>query len=205
MDLASPKYFQASPLYPSKGEPPPETNASFYGQSKNNPFVDAFPDPLCKLNLKETSEFVKTFPMAASNNNKAGRGGFLDVSIQRERVNSITTQRRVFEAPSTPDRPVFSFGGGNLARKSFPSKWDDAEKWLISSSCHESPAHPIKAPPESSKMTKQCDNFKQATDIFAEKSRVTEERVEKLVTSLTGITGSKDVLLKGRDLTAFQL
>ncbi|EOY27387.1 Remorin family protein [Theobroma cacao] len=206
MDLASPKYFPAPPLFPSNGEPPLETTASLYGESKDNPFADTFPDPLCELNLKETSDFVKSFPMAASNNNTDNRGGgFLDVSIQRRRgVNSVTTQRRVLEAPSTPGRPVFSFSGGNFARKSFPSKWDDAEKWLISSSCHESPAHTIKPPPESSKMAKQFDNYKQQTDVFAEKSRVIEENVPKVVTSFNptggfgGIPGSTDVLLKDR-------
>ncbi|XVF25291.1 hypothetical protein REPUB_Repub13aG0200700 [Reevesia pubescens] len=218
MDLATPKYFQAPPLFPSNGEPPVEINARIYGENKDNPFADTFPDPLCKLNLKETSEFVKSsFPMAAaSNNNPDSRGGgFLDVSIQRMRegVSSVTTQRSVLEAPSTPGRPVFSFSGGNLARRSFPSKWDDAEKWLISSSCHESPAHTLKSPPESSKITKQCDNFKPQTEIFAEKSRVTEEKVTKVVTSFkgsvplehhiptrgfSGIPGSTDVLLKDK-------
>ncbi|XVF86987.1 hypothetical protein PTKIN_Ptkin18bG0084400 [Pterospermum kingtungense] len=222
MDLASPKYFQVPPLFPSNGELPMETNAGFYGESKGNPFADTFPDPLCKLNLNETSEFVKAFPMAASRNSTDSRGegggGFLDVSIQRRRgVNSVTEQRRVYEAPSTPGRPVFSFSGGNLARKSFPSKWDDAEKWLISSSsCHgsPSPAHTIKPPPDSSKMTKQfCDNFKQQTEIFADKSRVTEEKVTKVLTSFkgsvslehhnptscfSGIPGSAHVLLKDK-------
>ncbi|OMO70540.1 hypothetical protein CCACVL1_18831 [Corchorus capsularis] len=222
MDLASPKYFQAPSLFPSNGEPVLDSNGSIYGQSKDNPFADTFPDPLCKLNLKETSEFVKSLPMAAAGNNNnaggGGGGGFLDVSIQkrREGVNSVTTQRRVLEAPPTPGRPVFSFSGGaggNLARKNFPSKWDNAEKWLVSSSCHESPAHPIKPPPppESSKMTKQCDNFKQQSEVFAEKSRVVEENVTKVVTSLkgpvynhnpsrgfTGIPGSTDVLLKDK-------
>ncbi|XVF74229.1 hypothetical protein PTKIN_Ptkin13bG0093600 [Pterospermum kingtungense] len=219
MDLASPKYFQAPPLFQSNGEPPVETNSNsnLYGLSKDNPFADTFPDPLCKLNLKETSEFVKAFPMATPNNNNTDStgGGFLDVSFQRRRegVNSVTTQRRVLEAPCTPGRPVFSFSGGNLARKSFPSKWDDAEKWLISSSCHDCPAHTLKPPPESSKTTKQCDSFKQQTEVFAEKSRVTEEKVTKLVTSFkgsvslephnpirgfNGIPGSTDMLLKDK-------
>lgn len=66
MDLASPIYFQSS----SNEEPPLETRSSIYGNNSKrnpnpNPFVEAFPDPLCKLNLKETSEFVKAFPMAA--------------------------------------------------------------------------------------------------------------------------------------------
>ncbi|GMI93646.1 hypothetical protein like AT1G53860 [Hibiscus trionum] len=213
MDLASPKYFQA-PLLFSNGEPAMEINAtSIYGQNNDNPFSDTFSDPLCKLNLKETSEFVRSFPMSGSNSSNTG----LDVLIQRRRVgvNSVTTQRRVFEDPSTPGRPVFSFsggggggsgaGGGNLARKSFPSKWDDAEKWLISSSCHESPAHTIK--PESAKVTKQAD-------VFSEKSRVTEEKVAKVVSSFkgpvslehhnptrgfnVGIPGSNDVFLKDK-------
>ena len=70
-------------------EPPLECNTSFYGKSNDNPFVDTFPDPLCKLNLKETSDFVKSFPMA--NNITEGRG-FLEVSAQRKRegVNSVT-------------------------------------------------------------------------------------------------------------------
>ncbi|MBA0663646.1 hypothetical protein Gotri_003527 [Gossypium trilobum] len=211
MDLASPKCFQAPLLFPSNGEPGVETNASLYGQSNGNPFADTFSDPLCKLNLKETSEFVKSFPMAASNTTTTTTTTGLDVSMQRRRgVNSVTTQRRVLETPCTPGRPVFSFSGGNLARKSFPSKWDDAEKWLISSSCHESPAHTIKSLLESSKVTKQCDNFKQQAEVFAEKSRVTEEKITKVVKGpvslehhnptrgFSGIPGSTDVFLKDK-------
>ncbi|XP_023889616.1 uncharacterized protein LOC112001670 [Quercus suber] len=215
MDLTSPKYFQAQSMFASNGEPPLEGNTSFYGKSNDNPFVDTFPDPLCKLNLKETSDFVKSFPMA--NNVTEGRG-FLEVSAQRKRdgVNSVTSQRRL-EAPSTPGRPVFSFSTvGNHSRKSFPSKWDDAEKWLMSSSCHDSPAHNNIKPSDSSKLIKQyCDNFKQQVDIFAEKSRVTEEKVSKVVssfqgsaaasldqhnsfTALNGTSTSTDVLLKDK-------
>jgi hypothetical protein len=146
-------------------------------------------------------------------NSSAECRGFLEVSVPRrtEGVNSVT-QRRV-EAPPTPGRPVFSFSVGNLAKKSFPSKWDDAEKWLISSSCHESPAHVIKPSPESSKIHKQCDNFKQQIEVFAEKSRVTEEKAPKVTTSFQGSVAldqhnsatafngtsvSADMLLKGR-------
>ncbi|XP_039041141.1 uncharacterized protein LOC120179678 [Hibiscus syriacus] len=183
MDLASPKYFQA-PLLFSNGEPAMESN--------DNPFSDTFSDPLCKLNLKETSEFVKSFPMSG-----------LDVSTQRRRVgvNSVTTKRGVFEAPSTPGRPVFRFSGGG-GRKSFPSKWDDAEKWIIS--CHDSPTHPIRPPPaQSSKVAKQGDNFKQQGEFFSEKSRVTEENVSKVVPSFKesvslGHHGSIDVFLKDK-------
>ncbi|GAV65886.1 Remorin_C domain-containing protein [Cephalotus follicularis] len=218
MDLTSPKYLQSpsSSLFASNGEPPLETNTSFYGKSKDNPFADAFPDPLCKLNLRETSEFVKTFPMAAAANNES-TGCFLDVSSQRKRegVNS-DTQRRV-EAPPTPGRPIFSFSVGALSRKSFPSKWDDADKWLISTSCNESPAHAIKPSDSSSKIHKQWDvvNSRPQMEVFAEKSRVTEEKVSKIVSSfqtsasfdhhshnsaraLNGVSGSADVPLKDK-------
>lgn len=196
-------------------ESPLEENTSFYGKSNDNPFVETFPDPLCKLNLKETSDFVKSFPMA--NNIKEG-GGFLEVSAQRRREGMNSVNQRRMEAPSTPGRPVFSFSAGNHSRKSFPSKWDDAEKWLMSSSCHDSPAHPIK-PSESSKITKQCDNFKQQVEVFAEKSRVTEEKFSKVVSSfqrsasldnhnsvmaLNGVSASTDVFLKGKGFP-FQL
>ncbi|GMI77834.1 hypothetical protein like AT1G53860 [Hibiscus trionum] len=194
MDLASPKYFQP-PLLFSNGEPAMESNAtSIYGQNNDNPFSDTFSDTLCKLNLKETSEFVKSFPMSASG---------LDVSMQRRRVgvNSVTTQRRVFEAPSTPGRPVFSFSGGGGGRKSFPSKWDDAEKWLINSSGHDSPAHShtIKLPP--AMVAKQCDNFKQQAEVLSEKSSfkgtVSLEQHNQ-TGGFSGIHGSNDVFLKDK-------
>ncbi|KAK7294532.1 hypothetical protein RJT34_17421 [Clitoria ternatea] len=177
MELPNHKFFQPpSALVPHR-ESLTETTMSLYGKSKDNPFADTFPDPLCKLNLKETSEFVKSFPM--SNGNGEIRG------------HSVSQQRRVVEAPSTPGRPLFCFSSGvagrNLPRKSFPSKWDDAEKWLMSSSCHDSPAHnnTLKGC-ESSKITsrQQCDNFKQQMQDFSEKSRVTEERVSKAAPNL---------------------
>ncbi|KAI3759809.1 hypothetical protein L6452_07882 [Arctium lappa] len=82
---------------------------------KEDPFEDShrFPDNLCKLSLKESSNLVKLFPMG-----------------RKDKSN-------VVEAPPTPGRPVFSFSVGS--RKNFPSKWDDAEKWVISGS--DSPAH----------------------------------------------------------------
>ncbi|XP_061340935.1 uncharacterized protein LOC133287359 [Gastrolobium bilobum] len=189
MDLPSHKFFQASSVLVPHGESPFEGNMSLYGKNKDNPFVDAFPDPLCKLNLRETSEFVKSFPMP---NGYAESRSFLEVSAQRREGfnnnnnnNSVTQQRRL-EAPPTPGRPVFSFSssvGRNLSRKSFPSKWDDAEKWLMSTSCHDSPAHNnMKVSSESSKIsTKQCDNFKHQMLDLSEKSRVTQGRVSKAV------------------------
>ncbi|PON78282.1 Remorin, C-terminal [Trema orientale] len=215
MDLTSPRYFRPhSSAFPNaNGEPPLEANASFYGKTKTNPFVETFPDPLCKLNLKETSEFVKSFPVP--NGGTESNRDFLESSAQRriEGVSSVTHRR--FEAPPTPGRPVFRFSAGNRSRKSFPSKWDDAEKWLISSSCHDSPAHPIK-PSESVRIAKLSDyNFKQQMEVFADKSRVTEEKVSKKevpsfhcsasldhhnsVRAFNGVSGSTDnVFLKDK-------
>lgn len=157
-----------------------EGRRSFYGKTKDDPFADTFHDPLCKLNLKETSEFVKSLPMANKIPCLETRG-VLQVSTQRRRdgVNSVT-QRRVAESPSTPGRPVFGFSVGNLSRKNVPSKWDEAEKWLVCSPCNDSPAHALKAS-EPTKLLKQCDNFKPQAEVFAEKSRVTEEKVSKTV------------------------
>ncbi|KAI4329027.1 hypothetical protein L6164_021334 [Bauhinia variegata] len=184
MDLPRHQFFKATSVLAPHGESPVEASMNLYGKSKENPFADSFPDPLCKLNLRETSEFVKSFPMSTPESRN-----LLEVSAQRRRegANSVT-QRRSLEAPSTPGRPVFSFTsvGRSLSRKSFPSKWDDAEKWLISSSCHGSPAHGIKVLDTSKISKQQCyDNFTQQMQDFAEKSRVTEEKVSKAVPSLS--------------------
>lgn len=169
-----------------------EGRRSFYGKTKGDPFVDTFYDPLCKLNLKETSEFVKSLPMA---NNVS-----CSVSTQRrtEGLNSVT-QRRVMESPSTPGRPVFGFSVGNLLRNNVPSKWDEAEKWLVCSPCNDSPSHTLK-PSEPTRMLKQCE-------VFAEKSRVTEERISKAPPRI--VNGVSDLHLKGNNfpvlLETFQL
>lgn len=162
-----------------------------YKRSKENPFADAFfTDPIGKLNIKETSEFVKALTMP-KNGGGESRGGFM-------------TKRNNVEAPCTPGSPIFSFSSiGNLSRsrKHFPSKWDDADKWLIGSS---SPAHhpALKPSAESSKVYKRCINngFKpQQAHVFAQNSSsvvVTEEKVS----SLQGHNplDSTDVLLTGK-------
>ncbi|CAN6573674.1 unnamed protein product [Malus baccata var. baccata] len=198
MDLTSPRCFQPPSFISSSGEPPLESKPSFYGKTTKDPFADTFADPLCKLNLRETSEFVKSLP-APSNATSAQR---------REGGVSSMTQRRAAEAPPSPGRPVFSFSVGNFSRKSFPSKWDDAEKWLISTSCHDSPAHTTKPQSDSTKIfnPKQCE-------VFAERSRFTEEKVSKVVSSFqrcvslnnyqstrafNGVSTSADVLLKDK-------
>ncbi|XP_060206031.1 uncharacterized protein LOC132633553 [Lycium barbarum] len=175
MDLASANYCEAPPLFPSQGE------ATLEGKN-GNPFLDSFPDPLCKLNLKETSDFVKSLPTASIN------GGESRVFLRKEGVSSVT-RRNNMDAPSTPGRPIFSFSiGGNFSRKHFPSKWDDAEKWLVNgSSFQDSPAshhnnNCFKPPLETSKLLKQYNGFKlkEAENVFAEKNRVTDEKVSKV-------------------------
>ncbi|CAH9098852.1 unnamed protein product [Cuscuta epithymum] len=114
MDLQAPP-----PLFPSQME--------FDG----NPFLDSYPNPLCKLNIKETSDLVTSFPTANVNNGPENRR-LLQISAGR-------TKRNVADGPSTPGRPIFSFSVGNFSRKSVPSKWDDAEKWVVNGGSHESP------------------------------------------------------------------
>ncbi|CAN4089212.1 unnamed protein product [Withania somnifera] len=171
MDLASANYCEPPLLCPSQEE------ATLEGKN-GNPFLDSFPDTLCKLNLKETSDFVKSLPTAS--NEAESRG-----VVRKEGVSSVT--RRSMDAPSTPGRPIFSFSVGNFSRKSFPSKWDDAEKWLVNgSSIQDSPAshhnNGLKPPLESSKLLMQCNGFKlkEAENVFAEKNRVTDEKVSKV-------------------------
>ncbi|XP_057744114.1 uncharacterized protein LOC130962044 [Arachis stenosperma] len=184
MDVSTHKFFQSPSVLAPLGEPVPiESNmSSLYGKNKNsNPFVDDdFPDPLCKLNLKETSEFVKSFPVPNANNDET-RSTIVDVSAQRREQQ----QRRVaLEAPATPGRPFFSFTtiGRNLSRKSIPSKWDDAEKWLMSSSCHDSPAH-VNAVNVNVNVKKVSESESESSkmECFSDKSRVTvtEERDSK--------------------------
>ncbi|KOM29102.1 hypothetical protein LR48_Vigan635s002700 [Vigna angularis] len=104
------------------------------------------------LNLQAQTEFVNSFPMP-NNGNSDSR----EVSANRDGSSSITHRR--LEAPSTPSRPIFSFNSvGKFSRKSFPSKWDDAEKWLISS--HHSPPHTIKlSEPSNIKVHPDSGNF----------------------------------------------
>ncbi|XP_042495602.1 uncharacterized protein LOC122074711 isoform X2 [Macadamia integrifolia] len=182
MDLKSPQYLQASSLFSYNKGSALEANASFCNRNVENPFEDTFPDPLCKLNLRETSEFVKAFAMG--NGNGESRS-VLEASAQRKTEGTSSVAQRRLEAPPTPGRPVFSFSAGNLPRKSFPSKWDDAEKWVINSSCHDSPAHAIK-PPEASSFCKQNVVFHQKAEVFSEKSRVAEEKVSRAASNFLG-------------------
>lgn len=156
-----------------------------------------------------------------NHHNSTENRGFLDVSAdqrRREGVSSVT--KRNSEAPPTPGRPIFSFSTtGTFSRKSIPSKWDDAEKWLNgNNSCHDSPAHHYHhhqglKPLEVSKVFKQFERCKSQGEVFPEKTRITEEKVTKSVLSIkgsialenqvsdaafNGVSASADVLLKGR-------
>ncbi|RZC91593.1 hypothetical protein C5167_027660 [Papaver somniferum] len=142
MDLkTTSKYYQAPP----SSATPLEYSKKNKGE---NPFDDTLVDPLCKLNLKETSDFVKSFQMKR------------DGSVSSVQGNN----RRLIDAPPTPGRPVFSFssstGNHHHSRKGFPSKWDNAEKWIVNTT-HDSPAHPF---------VKPSPVFQQKSEIFTEKS-----------------------------------
>lgn len=213
-----------------------EGNILFCKTGSENPFLDAFSsgDPLCKLNLKETSEFVKSFPMTSNNGACGDRGGgggggmiLEEVSVhgqvqRRDGGGILMAKRNVEAAPPTPGRPVFSFSVGNLSRKGgFPSKWDDAEKWLIGgNSCHESPAHQH----SSNKIfSRQCNVIKtQKMEDAAEKSMVMDEKISPKVVvpgfhgllpldhhhhysphSLSDGSASVEVLLKGQMMHFF--
>ncbi|KAG9137658.1 hypothetical protein Leryth_011387 [Lithospermum erythrorhizon] len=183
MNATGNKYYEAPPLFVSQMETKLEENNCVSKNGAHNPFLDTFPhDPLCELNLKETSEFVKSFPMGSYNGYTEGKD-ILDISTQRKKDsgrNSVS--KRSVEAPSTPGRPIFSFSTsvGNFSRKAFPSKWDDAEKWLASNAKHEnSPAYN-----HTFKISEQFNVFKhKKAEIFGEKSRVSEEKVSKVASS----------------------
>jgi hypothetical protein len=121
-------------------------------------FETTFSDPLCSLNLRETSELVRSsFPMAtlarsSSSSNGHGRhheassttttssssSSSAAASAQRRRGES---QQQAVAVPATPGRPLQFFTSPAhhhqqlfAPRRSVPSKWEDAEKWLRQSS-----------------------------------------------------------------------
>ncbi|KAI3920663.1 hypothetical protein MKW92_021024 [Papaver armeniacum] len=195
MDLkTTSKYYQAPP--PSSATPLEYNNKKNKGE---NPFDDTFSaaDPLCKLNLKETSDFVKSFPM-----NKR------DGSVSSVQGNN---NRRLIDAPPTPGRPVFSFSSANgnhhhHSRKGFPSKWDNAEKWIVNTT-HDSPAHHHHHP--FVKPTSQNNEavFQQKNEIFSEnKSAKVMKSFDQANTAVSvsafhgggGAAAATEVLLKDK-------
>ncbi|CAL4983207.1 unnamed protein product [Urochloa decumbens] len=122
--------------------------------SGGNVFGPTFSDPLCSLNLKETSEFVRSsFPMAtmarSNSNNGHGRGSShhheASSTTSSSSSSTASAQRRRADppppqaVPATPGRPLQFFSSPAhhqlvAPRRSVPSKWEDAEKWLRQSS-----------------------------------------------------------------------
>lgn len=142
---------------------------------KQNPFED------------EGSDFLKAFSMTTTKVvNENTNLFYASVKRSREGINYMA-QRRM-EAPSTPGRPLVSFSPGHITRKNVPSKWDDAEKWLIGSPCHVSPAH-VKNPTEMSRIYKQNDGVLRKDDAFAEnQGRLMEYKVPSVTN--TGLDGT---------------
>lgn len=118
-------------------------------------FGPAFSDPLCCLNQKETSEVVRSSTMAtmarSSSGNGHGRSGHHEASstsssssstasAQRRRTEPPPQQQQQQVVPATPGRPLQFFSSPAhhhqfvAPRRSVPSKWEDAEKWLRQSS-----------------------------------------------------------------------
>ncbi|XP_074590329.1 uncharacterized protein LOC141846226 [Curcuma longa] len=188
MELKEPSFLQAT------GRHSLDSDSAFY--SKSNPFADSLPDPLCKLNLKETSEFVKALPVP-SRFSVDSRSILLKSTSQRSREGVSLMGQRGVESPSTPYRAAISFSPGHPYRKSVPSKWDDAEKWLISSSCHESPAHLTK-PADSVKMPRQSGGFPQKGGSFEEQKAPSSTVPSFVDPNLSSNKASTDVLLKDK-------
>ncbi|KAI3684119.1 hypothetical protein L6452_33338 [Arctium lappa] len=166
MDLKSSKYPPFSSSHGGQGVAA--------GVRKEKPFLDG---SVCKLNLKETSDLVNSFPVAPNN------------------------KRNVVEAPSTPGRPVFSFSvGNNVSRKNLlvPSKWNDAEKWLISDHDSTTTHHHLHGFVKSADFVpKRSSSSNSKQEIHHPSKFISEEKVQKAVsihTSPRPFSASSDVL-----------
>ncbi|WVZ50373.1 hypothetical protein U9M48_001631 [Paspalum notatum var. saurae] len=121
------------------------------GAGGGNVFGPTFSDPLCSMNLKETSEFVRSsFPAAtmarSSSSNGHGRHHEASTTTSSSSSSTASAQRRRGDppqqqaVPATPGRPLQFFASPAhhhqlvAPRRSVPSKWEDAEKWLRQSS-----------------------------------------------------------------------
>lgn len=130
----------------------PPTQLELPIEKKKYGAENPFSDPLCKINLRETSEFVKSFPMAKEKNdinllmgaeNLANRPNTDVKGYNKRREGNRQSVPPRLDCPGTPSRFVFGaaesplpvkYMVGGFTRRPFPSKWDDAEKWLINSS-----------------------------------------------------------------------
>uniref|UniRef100_A0ACD5WZ92 Uncharacterized protein n=1 Tax=Avena sativa TaxID=4498 RepID=A0ACD5WZ92_AVESA len=125
------------------------------GGRRSNPSGPTSSDPLCN----ETSEFLRSsFPMAAMarSNSSNGHGCHHHNEASTTSSSSSSTasaqRRRSVEqqVPGTPGRPLLFLTPSSSspahhqlvsARRSVPSKWEDAEKWLRQSSDHRGHHH----------------------------------------------------------------
>ncbi|GJN04905.1 hypothetical protein PR202_ga22486 [Eleusine coracana subsp. coracana] len=121
------------------------------GGGGRNSFGATFSDSLGSLNLKEPSEFARSSfpnPMAtmARSSSSNGHGRHHEASSTSSSSSSAASaQRRRGDhqqvvVPATPGRPLQFFTSPAhhnqlvAPRRSVPSKWEDAEKWLRQSS-----------------------------------------------------------------------
>ncbi|KAJ1256853.1 hypothetical protein BS78_K287600 [Paspalum vaginatum] len=122
------------------------------GGGGGNVFGPTFSDPLCGMNVKEASEIVRSsFPVAtmarSSSSNGHGRHHEASTTTSSSSSSTASAQRRRGEpqqqqqaVPATPGRPLQFFASPAhhhqlvAPRRSVPSKWEDAEKWLRQSS-----------------------------------------------------------------------
>ncbi|KAF3323477.1 Remorin, C-terminal region [Carex littledalei] len=135
---------------------------------KETPIQVSIKDPLCNLNLKETSEFVNSMPFKRSQ------------SIDNRVLYQERRDGRL-DSPATPGfRPIFRSSPGNnfnLQRKSVSSKWEDAEKWLVSSSSFkESPSHLI----QSAKQPEQAKNSRKICEYAREGAKLEDFTVQNV-------------------------
>ncbi|KAJ1696822.1 hypothetical protein LUZ63_005334 [Rhynchospora breviuscula] len=156
---------------------------------KETPIQVSIKDPLCNLNLKETSEFVNSMPFKRSQSTS-------------NRVLYNEKREGILDSPATPGfRPTFRSSPGNnfnFARKSMSSKWEDAEKWLVNSSSYkESPSHLIK----SAKRPDQVNNLRKSCELGKDVAKF-EEKIEdftvQIVPSIVKPLVPADVFLKDK-------
>ncbi|CAH8382185.1 unnamed protein product [Eruca vesicaria subsp. sativa] len=136
-------HIQSQSLFP----PNMEKTLDIEPRMSTNPFADSLTS---RINLKEKAEYIKSLPVSSNQSSSSSS------EIINERRQSFSSQKSIgdgrssgqrrvmlMESPCTPGRGVFSFSSNvSGRRRNFPSKWDDAEKWVTSG--HESPAHTLK-------------------------------------------------------------
>ncbi|KAM0876769.1 hypothetical protein ACQ4PT_035953 [Festuca glaucescens] len=188
-------------------------DATAGGGRSSNPFGPTSSDPLCSLHLKETSEFVRSsFPMAAMarSNSSNGHAYYHHNEASTTSSSSSSTasaqRRRSVEqqVPGTPGRPLLFLATSSSspahhqlvsARRSVPSKWEDAEKWLRQPSDQRGHHHAKTA-------SKQHHNggglVQRSAGVEEEKAPATARRTSLDANALALYTPPAEVLLKDK-------